>query len=135
MTDKINESFERYRVPISIAVLALALAISVYTTSPAATLEFSYPASNEQHIDGFIVYENQDSAAVELWRTTAKSQRLFEDIDLGTFADDCRGLFMAPFKASKVGPYSDIYEWCPQQEPPDTYYIPADKVQGFVVRP
>ena len=133
MTDKINESFERYRVPISIA--ALALAITVYTTSPAATLEFSYPADNEMWIDGFIVYENQEGSAVELWRTTAKSQRLFEDIDLGTFADDCRVFFMAPFKETKIGPYSDVFEWCPVPEVPGSYYIPADKIQGILVRP
>lgn len=115
----------------------IALAIIALTAcwSNAATIEFSYPANNEQYIDGFILYENQDGSAVELWRTTTKSQRLFEDVDLGTFTDDCRGFFMAPFKASKVGPYSDIYELCPQQDPPETYYIPADKVQGFVVRP
>lgn len=103
--------------------------------SDAATLEFSYPAQHEIWIDGFVLFESQDGEAVEIWRTTDKSQRLFSDVDLGSFGTDCRSFFMAPFKASKIGPYSDIYEWCPEQPVPETYYIPADKVQGFVVRP
>lgn len=112
-----------------IAILALSVCVA-----NAATVDFSYPAEHEQWIDGFVVYEDQDNQAVELYRTTDKSSRVIE-ADLGSFGDQCRGFFMAPFKASKIGPYSDICEWCPQQDPPETYYIPADKVQGFVVRP
>lgn len=114
---------------------ALAIIALTACVARAADFEFSYPVEHEQYIDGFIMFENQDGQAIELWRTTAKNQRLFTDVDLGTFATDCRGFFMAPFKATKIGPYSDIFEWCPQQDPPETYYIPADKIQGFVVRP
>lgn len=112
-----------------IAILALSVCVA-----NAATVEFSYPAEHEQWIDGFVVYEDQGNQAVELYRTTDKSSRVIE-ADLGTFADHCRGFFMAPFKGSKIGPYSDLFEWCPDQEIPERVYIPAEKIQGIVVRP
>lgn len=47
---------------IAAAILAMA------TVASAETVEWSYPSANEPEIDGFVLYEVVDGAAVEVAR-------------------------------------------------------------------
>ncbi len=102
------------------------------TTAWSAEVEFSYPVANEPEIDGFILFENVNDQAVEVFRITDKTLRTFI-VDLGEFTE-CRTFFMAAYKEELIAPYGPGYTKCPDYEVPAARFIPLDQVQGLIIR-
>lgn len=114
-------------------LILLILALILLTTSAfAAEVKFSYPVANEPKIDGFILFENVNDQAIEVFRITDKTLRTFT-VDLGPFTQ-CRTFFMAAYKEELIAPYGPGYTKCPDYEVPAARFIPLDQVQGLIIR-
>lgn len=82
MTDKINESFERYRVPISIAALAGLLLFAIVTTYSLA--------GKEQVVNARLSQCEASSAQIKLDISEIKAQSSKRDIEYAGLRSDMK---------------------------------------------
>lgn len=114
------------------ALIIAAAVLAMASFANAETISWSYPESNNSEIDGFVLYEIIDSAAVEVARHADPVARTWT-LDLGDFIGP-RAFFMAAYGDGQVGNYGDVYVKYPEQEVPTFRVIPMDAVQGLIIR-